>query len=633
MTPLSEKRLRLMALAREAGDRAYDPATGICLISRDTLWYAASLLFDDSPERRELGQTLARRARSEDGTHTPATMLAMVHGIPEMLSPGSLAHLKEEIGRELVHAAEVQWRDGNVNHPLGAYCSLILGGELTGERWAADLGLRRLGEFQRLTGDRRFSFRRQAEMSEYNSLTYTALDILFLALIAGYARGNDARALGLFLEERLWLDTALHFHAPSGQFSGPHSRSYQEDSTGGFSALHTLLFAASERDLFMAPELSVTFNHPSTLLQCALTALIPVHPTGEALRIAWEKPLPFLMKKTTYCEQYHENSVRAGKGGTRVFAFDDEVYPGGLRELTTYMTEEFSLGTSSLPYVNGGHADGVTLRIRRSPHVRGLGDFRSAYTRGVYNGARLGEKNRCHVTGTEIDESYLYEEGRCAAVQERDRAIVMYSPKRSGHTHVTSFRLDLIIGYYAPFDEILLGGARVGSLPARAGAGARLFFRDYRTYGAVIPLGPVPAAGTAPVSLSAGHGHLVYSLTSYDGPERDFSRQEIGQWRTGFALRIASADEFPSFASFVAYAGDLRAGDLQTGTGTRLVTFSSPEGTLAAEYDTAAERFLSRRWNGNELCVEHLLIEGGTPGTPLISPLTIFGSEAMEART
>ncbi len=622
-----------MALAREAGDRAFDPATGICLISRDTLWYAASLLFDDSPGRRELGQSLAGRVRSEDGTHTPATMLAMILGLPEVLSPHTREHLIAETGRELVHAAEVQWRDGNVNHPLGAYCTLILGGELIDAPWAADLGLRRLSEFQRLTGDRRFRFHRQAEMSEYNSPTYTALSVLFLALIAHYARGSEARALGLFLEQRLWLDAALHFHAPSGQFAGPHSRAYQDDSTGGFSALHAALFAASDRELFLAPELCVRFNHPSSLLQSALTAMVPTHCTDEAVRLAWEKPFPFLMQKTTYCEQYHENSRRTEETGRSVFAFDDEVYPGGLRELTTYMTEEFALGTSSLPYVNGGHADGVTIRIRRSPRVRGLGDFRSAYTRGVYNGAIVGQRNHCHTTGTAIDESYLYEEGRCAAVQHRDRAIVMYAPKRAGHTGVKSFRLDLIFGYHAPFDELFLDGVPVGTLPARAKAGARICFRDHLTYGVVIPVGPVPASGDAPVSLHAGNDHLMYSLSSYEGPSRDFTRQEIAGWRTGFALKLACASEFPSFASFIAYAALLRAGESSDTSGVRNFTFSGPEGTLAAVYDASAERFLSRTWNGSEQTVEHLRIDGGAPGRPLITPLTLFGSEAMQVRS
>jgi hypothetical protein len=36
MPPLSQKRLKVMARAREAGDRAFDPQAGICLISRDT---------------------------------------------------------------------------------------------------------------------------------------------------------------------------------------------------------------------------------------------------------------------------------------------------------------------------------------------------------------------------------------------------------------------------------------------------------------------------------------------------------------------------------------------------------------------------------------------------------------------
>jgi hypothetical protein len=36
MLPLFQIRLKAMALAREAGDRAFDARSGICLISRDT---------------------------------------------------------------------------------------------------------------------------------------------------------------------------------------------------------------------------------------------------------------------------------------------------------------------------------------------------------------------------------------------------------------------------------------------------------------------------------------------------------------------------------------------------------------------------------------------------------------------
>jgi len=173
----------------------------------------------------------------------------------------------------------------------------------------------------------------------------------------------------------------------------------------------------------------------------------------------------------------------------------------------------------------------------------------------------------------------------------------------------------------------------VTTFPARAKAGARLYFRDHGTYGAVIPLGPVPASGDAPVSLHAANDHLMYSLSSYDGPARDFSRQEIAGWRTGFALQLACATEFPSFASFITYAGLLRAVESGDAGGTRNVVFSGPGGTLAAAYDPSAERFLSRTWNGSKQCVEHLRIEGGAQGLPLVTPLTIFGSEAMQQNT
>jgi hypothetical protein len=218
---------KLFRIAREAGDGYFDPQTGLCLIGRNTLWYAAGLLFD-SHEEWQHGSALMDSVGGGRDAH--ACDDARCCGCGRLSTSGPL-HLRAAIGDDLSRAAQVYWRDGNVNHPLGAYASLILGGECCGAPWATELGYSRLLEFQTTTGDRRFRLHRQAEMSEYNSLTYTALDLVFLGLIAEYARDARARSLGLWLEHRLWLDVALHFHAPSMQFAGPHSRSYQEDST------------------------------------------------------------------------------------------------------------------------------------------------------------------------------------------------------------------------------------------------------------------------------------------------------------------------------------------------------------------------------------------------------------------
>ena len=312
MKQLSPKRQWLMDTARTAGDAFFNPRTRLCVISRDTAWYALSLLFDKREERRDLGKELLGNLQCEDATHTPATLLAMVHHIPELLPPDLQSFFLKTIESKLVEAADVQWKDGNVNHPLSAYCTLICGGALTGQHWAEAIGVRRLAEFRRIIGDRRSKTRRQAEMSEYNSPTYTALNLWFLALIAEHATSGEARRLALFLEQRLWVDVAMHFHAPSMQFAGPHSRSYQDDSWGGYSALHCTMLAGFDEDIPLFPELAYRYEHPSNLVQNALVAIIPFHAPDEARGMAFNKPFPYHFRKTTYGENYHEN----GRGQT-----------------------------------------------------------------------------------------------------------------------------------------------------------------------------------------------------------------------------------------------------------------------------------------------------------------------------
>ncbi len=209
MSPLTESRTWLMTTAREAGDRYYDPATERCLIARDTCWYAISLLFDESPHRRILGNYLLGSVKAEDGTHTPATLLAILHRIPGSITPDVCSHLQISVKERLVDAALTEWRDGNVNHPLGAYCTLILGGEMAGQQWATDLGLRRLTLFRERIGEHRSRHRRQAEMSEYNSPTYTALTLWFLSLIAEHSTTEAAPPPGA-LSRRTALGGCRH---------------------------------------------------------------------------------------------------------------------------------------------------------------------------------------------------------------------------------------------------------------------------------------------------------------------------------------------------------------------------------------------------------------------------------------
>ncbi len=622
MKQLTDNRKYLLHLSSQAGDRHYDPETRTCLIARDTVWYAIALLFDRDADRRRLGNDLLATVRCEDATHTPATMLAILHEVPDLLGPGVAGILKDNIRNGLVRAADVQWRDGNVNHPLAAYCTLICGGEMTGEDYAVELGYNRLREFQAVVGNRRHRNRRQAEMSEYNSLTYTALDLWFLSIIAEHARHPGARALGRFLEERLWLDVAMHFHAPSQQFAGPHSRSYFDDSLGGFSALHCTMYAAFDDDLYLNPELAEKYNHISSLVQNSLVAILSYHVPGEAREMAWKKSLPLYFQKTTYAESYHENHGR--------FGFDNEMYPGGWSDLTTYQCEEFAMGSSATPYVNGGHSDCFMVRIRRARSINAMSDFRSMFTRGVFNDSLPGRKNFCHVTQSEIDESFLYEEGRCAVFQHRNQAIVSYSPKRSGHDRVKSFRVDLFCGSSGDFDDLRINGMQVQRFPSEYDAEAKIVFRDYRTYGVIIPLSLEPNPGGASVRVWKHNGLLMISLYNHDGQERNFSRDELSAWRNGFAIALVPQEDFHSFDAFISRAKDFRVEEHSPNGYIRDIAFSGPAGFMEFRYDGLRERTVTRRVNGRDVAINHMMIEAEAGTTGWVYPETLFGDEAFE---
>jgi hypothetical protein len=621
-----------MDLARKAGDRCFVPATGRCLTSRDTIWYAISLLFDNREERRQFGRQLFATVTVDDCTHTPATLLAVLYRIPEMIDEKLRSRLDAVVRARLVDAAMVELHDGNVNHPLAAFATLILGGERADQGWAVEIGKRRLMLFRERIGDHRGCHRRQAEMSEYNSLTYTALDLWFLALVAEHAQDDEARRLGRFLEERLWVDVAMHFHAPSRQFAGPHSRSYQEDSLGGFSGLHCTMLAAFDDPLFLDPTLCERFDHPSALLQNSLAAILAYHVPDEARSIAWKKPFPYGFRKTTYGESYHENSRRATPAdpgsSTPPFAFDDEIYPGGWTDLTTYLTEEYALGSAALPYVNAGHSDSFMVRIRRKSEIKSMADIRSVYTRGVYNEARAGELNWSHVARSPIDRSYLYEEGRTAVYQHRNTALVCYCPKRAGHEGVASFRLDVIFGFHAPFDDLVIDGLPSEAFPRSLDPKAVICFRDYRTFGLIRPLVPFPAASERPIRLWRSGEFLMLSIINYEGPPRDFPRHEINGWRAGFAIELATAEEM-SWDKFLTHAGQTQVDEIVEERNIRSVHYSSGGNTMDFSYDPYREEILSRRWNGMDDYMDHFEVGAAGAKSGPFCPITIFGREAF----
>lgn len=618
----------LLDSAREEAERHFDPASLICLISRETAWYAITLLENARAADHALANRILENLTVNDGTHSPATLFVIHQRYSALLSNQAKEQILKNLRQNLPISALVRYSDGNVNHPLAAYAHLICGGELLGDPAYTRLGILLLQEFQRTISNRRHKKHRQAEMAEYNSPTYTALTLWFLAIIAEFAQDEEARQLAQFLEERLWINVAMHWHVPTQQFAGPFSRAYAEDSVGGFSALHCTFAYAMQRNIFIAPELPRRFEHPSALIENAFVSILNFHVPAEAKTIAFDKPLPYYFRMTTYCEQYHENGRRQ-EMDRQVAAFDDEVYPGGWGDLTTFMTKEYCLGTASRPYVNAGQSDGFSLRYRRAENVNSVRDFRGAYTRMVFNGAAVGQDNFCHVAGFPINKDYLYEEGRAFTYQHENKAIVCYTPKRAGHAAVSELRLDLIFSYHAPFDHLRVDETEMMNSLFEAENVKRIVIADYQTYLAIFPL---PASGLADFEpkcrLWASHDHFMISFYNCSGAVRDFTREEMSMTRNGFACLLETHEHFPRLDDFLKFLDGVKLNEAISSRGVRTVHFQIGADTMVFSIDPISERILQRTWNGKDDTVYHFQVETAAEDSERFCPKQLYAEDS-----
>jgi len=597
----------LLSGAREEAERHFDPDTLICLIPRETIWYTITLLESGKSVDIELANRILEQIQVNDGTHSPCTLLVIFHRYPHLLSSFAKSKILENLKVNLPISATVRYSDGNVNHPLAAYIHLICGGELLEIPTFTEIGIRYLYEFQKIISSRRHKRHLQAEMAEYNSPTYTALTLWFLAIGAEFAQNQEVCELALFLEKRLWINVALHWHNPSQQFAGPFSRAYGEDSVGGFSALHCTFASATNQSIYINPELPKRFSHPSALIENALIAILNFHVPDVVKKIAFEKNYPTYFRMTTYCEQYHENNVLR-ENQKNITCFDDEVYSGGWGDLTTYMTDDFCLGTASRPYVNGGQNDIFSLRYRCSENVKNLHDFHGMYTRLVFNKSAVGEENACHTVGSIIDRSYLFEEGRGFVYQHQNFAITNYIPKRQGNKNVSEIRLDLIFSYNSPFDKLMVDNQFVKKLPFEIDAEQKIIIQDYKTYLVILPNFAIGNKNSKS-KIWSSKDHLMISFYLYEGENKDFSREQLSNLFFAFACVVESAKRFSDFDLFLEFVDEIELKSDLFDSRFRKTVLRINENEMSFIIEPVAEKIIQRTWNGTDETLFHTQVE------------------------
>lgn len=224
---------------------------------------------------------------------------------------------------------------------MGAFVTLA-GGELLGDEEIRRYGLARLERFYRYTME-------IGTFSEYNSPCYTPIAIRELHAILTDSATPEAREFARELTDLAWRMTAMHYHAPTAAWGGPHSRTYDS------------LLRPDERRFLAEAMLDETFEY------------------GDNIRC----PRPYRSLFRTSEERYFaERTLLAEETGYQIHA-------------ATYQDETLTLGTFSqgvmwnqrrnlLAYVDaGGRAVYVQLQFLMDGR-----DFCSAHFAGAQDRTR-----------------------------------------------------------------------------------------------------------------------------------------------------------------------------------------------------------------------------------------------------
>lgn len=128
------------------------------------------------------------------------------------------------------------------------------------------------------------SFNRYGAFDEYNSPTYSGVDLFALGLWRSYGSTAIMRDMGASMEAALWRDLAAHYSANLKNISGPYDRAYGMDMQSYVSVVGVALRLELGERLAPMPKLEAGVNHGGDLWFAEHFAILGVRIPPDAMQ-------------------------------------------------------------------------------------------------------------------------------------------------------------------------------------------------------------------------------------------------------------------------------------------------------------------------------------------------------------
>ena len=409
----------------------YENGNGEEVPLRERHWVAYACLFDEDKNNHRIANLIMENSKYHECHFTPFIAIQIILKHKEKLTQKVYDNLYSYICDSLdimIDNPEYEFVGVNDNFPCMATFTAIVGGEMTGNNEVREWGIRNLKSLCKM-------LRRRGLPSENISPTYTPVQILPLAQLATYTNDEEVKKLAIYAERRIAWGALAFYHRGFGKMCGPYSRAYTVDSTASMHMIDFWLYAVlGENKLSVLDEMFnmdklCGVNHHSRWfknIQFVWLAQCDYHITEKMINKAMTREFPYEAKGS--CE-YSSSRYDLPDGKT------DSIYPAGANEVDCYMTEEYAVGVSKVPFHSGIQTESFYLLAKKCKNPSHSKDLQPIYLRYIVNDEK-----------PDITNPYLWDKGRKIGLMNKNIGFIGYRPvKRIVGSKIGSLKLSIII--------------------------------------------------------------------------------------------------------------------------------------------------------------------------------------------
>ncbi|HEY3416612.1 MAG TPA: hypothetical protein VGM23_06990, partial [Armatimonadota bacterium] len=483
------------------------------------------------------------KSGKEFGIFQSNALAALLHSFEPLLTPPArevMAWHCEQVFKTFKGSgqADFKFHGANDNMPMMASKGLILGGEALGHAAAVRQGHWNLQQFRRLLS-------RAAWASEFNSSTYTPGTLSSCAKIATSSRDPEIRQLALDIEHRLWAEVLLHYHPGTKLQAGPQSRAYQADYAGHNGNLQFFLWLVFGEDV-IGRDMIASFFYPDGTeivgfggnyyqMIAGFTDLLDteLHIPAELAHFITDRGYPALL---------HGRSEAMGQYGGA----------SGMYNTTTYMEEDFSLGTVDRPMGGGEQTASLYVTYKRRPEVKTFRDASTVFFKYLISDERHDTPDISEDGGFS-NEQFIHNHGWCYSLQKDNVGLLLATPNlKNMPVETDTLKFSLVFpAHYGKISRSIIGAGP--TLVGAQGESAEVVPVSVETGEVFIhvqPLLPTNLPRRAAVRFVQQKNYEILDFINYEGPARTFTRQEARGILNGVVLTVVSKGSYASLEAF-----------------------------------------------------------------------------------